>query len=70
MAYGFEIMSLVEVGLPSPHLIRFHEISNDEIMRYNLDFLKEMRDDSHARLASYQQKMVRYYNAKVRKRSF
>lgn len=70
MAYGAEAMSPVEVGLPSPRRLQFNEISNDEIRRCELDFLGERRDASQVRLATYQRKMTKYYNKKVKKRSF
>lgn len=53
MAYGAETMSLVEVGLSSPHCIHFNEISNDKLRRFELDFLKEMGGGSQAKLAMY-----------------
>lgn len=33
-------------------------------------FLNEKRDDSQLKLAIYQRKITRYYNAKVKKKSF
>lgn len=39
-------MSHIEVGVPSPRPIHFNEISNDELRRYGIDFLEEMRDES------------------------
>lgn len=70
MTYGAEAMSLVEVGVPSPCRIHFDEITNEDLSGAELDFLEERRDDSQVRLASYQRKMMRYYNAKVKKRVF
>lgn len=46
MAYGTKAMSPVEVGLPSFARLNFNEISNDELRRYELDFLDERRDGS------------------------
>lgn len=63
-------MSLVEVGLPSPHHIHFNEIYNNELRRDEPDFIKEMRDQSQAKLPIYLQWMARYYNSKVKIRSF
>lgn len=53
MTCRVEAMSLVKMGLPSPCRIHFNEISNDELMRYELDFLEEMRDESQAYLVVY-----------------
>ncbi|XP_022886895.1 uncharacterized protein LOC111402791 [Olea europaea var. sylvestris] len=49
IAYGTEAMSPVEVGLASPCHLHFSEISNDELRRFNLDFIDERRDDSPLR---------------------
>ncbi|XP_022852500.1 uncharacterized protein LOC111374102 [Olea europaea var. sylvestris] len=70
MAYGTEAMSPVKVGLPSPRRLHFSEISNDELLRFNLDFIDERTDDSQLRLAAYQRKMTKYFNSKVKKRFF
>lgn len=67
MAYDANAMSLVEIGLLLPRRIYFKKISNDELKRCELDFLEEMRDDSHMKLAFYQRKMAQYYNIKVKK---
>lgn len=52
MAYRVKAMSPFNVGLPSPQHLHFNEISNEEIRRYELDFLEEKRNDSQIRLAS------------------
>ncbi|XP_022885268.1 uncharacterized protein LOC111401634 [Olea europaea var. sylvestris] len=66
MAYGAKAMSPVEVGLPSPCHLHFNEINNDELWRFNLNFIDERRDDSQLRLATYQRKMTKYFNFKDR----
>lgn len=63
-------MSPVEVDVSSPRRLHFNEIMNDDLRRLELDFLEEKRDESQVKLASYQRKMMRYYNAKVKKRVF
>lgn len=70
MAYGTEAMSPMEVGLPSPRRLHFNEITNDEFRRFDLDFIEERRDDSQLKLGTYKRKMTRYFNSKVKKRSF
>lgn len=39
-------------------------------MRCEIEFLKERRDKSQAKLAIYRRKMIRYYNSNVKKKSF
>lgn len=68
--YDIEAMSTVEVGIPSPRCLYFSGITNDELRRWDLDFINERRDESQLRLAAYQRKMTKYYNSKVKKRSF
>ncbi|XP_022891987.1 uncharacterized protein LOC111406852 [Olea europaea var. sylvestris] len=70
MAYGTETISPVEVDLPSPRRIHFNKITNDELRRFDLDFIDERRYDSQLRLTTYQRKMTKYFNSKVKKRSF
>ncbi|XP_022897512.1 uncharacterized protein LOC111411189 [Olea europaea var. sylvestris] len=70
MAFETEAMSPVEVGLPSPRRLHFSEITNDELRRLDLDFIDERRDDAQLNLGTYQRKMTRYFNSKVKKRSF
>ncbi|XP_022891957.1 uncharacterized protein LOC111406817 [Olea europaea var. sylvestris] len=70
MAFETEAMIPVEVGLPSPRRLHFSEITNDELRRCDLGFIEERRDDSQLKLGTYQRKMTRYFNSKVKKRSF
>ncbi|XP_022889049.1 uncharacterized protein LOC111404482 [Olea europaea var. sylvestris] len=70
MAFETEAMSPVEVGLPSPRRLHFSEMINDELRRCDLDFIVERSDDSQSKLGTYQRKMSRYFNSKVKKRSF
>lgn len=56
--------------MPSPRGVYINELSNDELRRGELDFLKERRDKSKIKLAVYQRKLTRYYNSKVKKKLF
>ena len=46
----------------------FHEESNDDQLRVNLDCLDEVRDGVSYRMMKYQQKMAEYYNRRVKLR--
>ncbi|KAL2513163.1 Uncharacterized protein Adt_18763 [Abeliophyllum distichum] len=70
MAYGAETMISVEVGIPSHRCLHFDEVASNDLHRANLDLQDERHTDSQLRLAVYQRKMTRYYNSKVRNRSF
>ena len=44
------------------------EEDNDNQLRINLDFLEEVRDKVFSRMTKYQQKIVKYYNKRVKLR--
>ena len=46
----------------------FHEKSNDDHLRINLDCLDEVREKASIRVTKYQQKMADYYNKRVKLR--
>ena len=46
----------------------FSEDSNDNQLRVNLDILDEVRDGASQKMTKYQQKMVEYYNKRVKLR--
>ena len=56
----------VEVGVTSTRQKVFSEEGNDKKLRLNLDCLDEVRDKASSRMTEYQQKMVEYYNKRVK----
>ena len=46
----------------------YHEDSNDDQLKVNLDYLDEIRDEASSRITKYQQKMAEYYNKRVKLR--
>ena len=58
----------VEVGVTNTKQAAFSEEENDDKLRLNLDCLDEVRDKTSNRMAKYQQKMVKYYNKRVKLR--
>lgn len=58
------------MNLPTGRVAHFDEESNDELMRLELDLLEEKRVESQLRLTAYQRKATKYYNKKVKQRSF
>ena len=44
----------------------FHEDSNDDQLKDNLDCLDEVREEASQKMAKYQQKMTEYYNKRVK----
>ena len=58
----------MEVGVTSTRREVFHEESNDDHLRINLDCLDEVREKAFVRVTKYQQKMADYYNKRVKLR--
>ena len=46
----------------------FHDESNDNQLRINLDCLDEVREKASNKMIKYQQKMAEYYNKRVKLR--
>ena len=70
LAYGTEAVALVEVGLKSPRIKLASVEHNDEALRLNLDLLDEKHEQVLRRTEGYQRKTTRYYNQKVKPRSY
>ena len=70
LAFGTEAVALVEVGLKSPRIKLAAVEHNDEALRLNLDLLDEKHEQVLRRAYDYQRKTARYYNQKVKPRSY
>ena len=70
LAYGIEAVAPVEVRLKSPRIELETVEHNDEALRLNLDLLNEKREQVLRRTEDYQRKTSRYYNQKVKPRSY
>ena len=68
LIYGIEAVIPVEVGVTSTRREAFHEESNDDHLRINLDCLDEVREEASIRVTKYQQRMADYYNKMVKLR--
>ena len=66
--YGTEAVTLVKVGITSIRQEMFHDESNDDQLKVNLDCLDEVKDGVSNRMTKYQQKMTEYYNKRVKLR--
>ena len=60
----------VEIGLKSPRIELASVEHNEEALRLNLDLLYEKRDLVQKRTEDYQRKTARYYDQKVKPRSY
>ena len=63
-----ETVISIEVGITSIRQGMFHEGSNDDQLRINLDCLDEIREKASNKIMKYQQKMTEYYNRRVKLR--
>ena len=70
LAFGTEAVAPVEVGLKSPRIELVTVEHNDEALRLNLDLLDEKCEQVLRRREDYQRKTARYYNRKVKHRSY
>ena len=68
LTYGTKAVIPVEVEVASIRREVLREEDNDNQLRINLDFLEEVRDKVFSRMTKYQQKMVKYYNKRVKLR--
>ncbi|XP_075655089.1 uncharacterized protein LOC142625291 [Castanea sativa] len=68
LTYGTEAVIPVEVGVASVRREVFREKDNDDQLRINLDCLDEIKDKASSKTVEYQQKMIEYYNKRVKLR--
>ena len=70
LAIGTEAVAPVEIGLKSPRIELASVEHNEEALRHNLDLLDEKRDQVQKHTEDYQRKTARYYDQKVKPRSY
>ena len=70
LAFGTEVIAPVEIGLKSPRIELASVEHNEEALHLNLDLLDEKRDQVLKRTEDYQMKTTRYYDLKVKPRSY
>ena len=70
LAFGTEAVATVEVGLKSPRVEFASAEQNEKVLRLNLDLLEEKREQVLKRAEDYHRKTTRYYDRKVRPKSY
>ena len=70
LAFGTEAVAPVEVRITSPRIKLASEEQNDEALRLNLELLDEKREQVLQRTEEYQRRTAKYYNKKVKPRSY
>ena len=70
LAFGIETVAPVEIGLKSPRIKLANVEHNEEALRLNLGLLDEKRNQVLKRTEDYQRKKAKYYDQKVKPRSY
>ena len=70
LAFGTEAVAPIEVGLKSPRVEFTNTEHNEEILCLNLDLLEEKREQVLKSAEDYHRKTTKYYDRRVRPRSF
>ena len=70
LAFDIEAVAPVEVEIKSPKIELASVEHNDEALRLNLELLEEKREQVLRRTEEYRRKTARYYNQKVKPRSY
>ena len=60
----------MEFGLPSLRVEEYNEDTNPVWLRANLNLIEESREHATVRMATYHQRVARYYNARVKAKKF
>ncbi|GAV78851.1 hypothetical protein CFOL_v3_22316 [Cephalotus follicularis] len=58
----------VEISVQSPRVVNFSEENNEQGLRNLLDLVEELIDKAAIKVATYQQRVSRYYNKRVNPR--
>ena len=70
LAFSTKAVDPVEVGLKSPRIELANIEHNEEVLRLNLDLLKERREQVLKRMENYHRKIARYYDQRVKPMSY
>ncbi|GFY91594.1 hypothetical protein Acr_07g0017900 [Actinidia rufa] len=70
MVFGTESVIPVEIGMPSFRTLNFDKNGNEGELRLNLDLLDEKRESAELCQAAYKSRIAKYYNERVKHRSF
>ncbi|GFY86848.1 hypothetical protein Acr_05g0004870 [Actinidia rufa] len=70
MVFGTESVIPVEIGMPSFRMLYFDKNGNEGELKLNLDLLDEKRESTELSQAAYKNRIAKYYNERVKHRSF
>ena len=70
LSFGTEAVDSVKVGLKSPRIELPNIEHNEEALRLSLDLIEEKREQALKRVEDYHRKTARYYDQRVKPRSY
>ncbi|GFZ00954.1 hypothetical protein Acr_14g0005890 [Actinidia rufa] len=70
LAFGFEAVIPLEVGLPKIQIEAYSTSNNNEVLARDLDLAEERRENALIRMADYQKQLAKSFNQKVQRREF
>ena len=70
LAFGFDAVIPVKVGLVGFQVKHYNLGLNEEGIKLSLDLLQEKRDEAQATMAAYQQRTAKYFNKRVKPKQF
>ena len=70
LAFGIEVIIPAELQSGSYRVETFKVEANVEELKLHLDLLQEKRDQAQITMSAYQERVARYFNKKVKPRSF
>jgi len=70
LAFGTEAVIPLEFGIPSLRVEEFDKDTNAIWLRANLDLVEESRERAAMKMASYRQRVARYYNTRAKPKEF
>lgn len=70
LAYGSEAMISIELEVPSHRVTHYDPRTNEQLLLKSLDMIDEKQTEAKLRAATYRHQVTRYYNTKVRGRTF
>lgn len=70
LAYGQEAVIPAEMGVNTLRVSQYCNSDNGDKIQLNLDLIDEIREDAQVMAAARRQQVAKYYNARVRPRTF
>ncbi|XP_071731101.1 uncharacterized protein [Rutidosis leptorrhynchoides] len=70
LVYSSKAVIPAEITVPTERMLSYSEEGNDEKLRTNLDYMEERREMAAIRKADNKQRIAKYYDKRVRARSY